>query len=72
MNGDATITLQTSNDTLIIPLDATSTRDDKTYVQVKTGEGKTEEREISTGIETDTQLEVLSGLSENDEIVLPE
>jgi RND family efflux transporter MFP subunit len=72
MNGEATITLQTSNDTLIIPLDATTSRDDKTYVRVKVGENQAEEREIVTGIENDEQVEVISGLSENDEIVLPQ
>lgn len=72
MNGDATITLKTSKDTLIVPLDATTIRNEKTYVQVKTGENQTEEREITTGIETDEEVEVLSGLSENEEIVLPE
>lgn len=72
MNGDATITLETKADTLSIPLDSISERDNKTYVEVKTGEDTTEEREILVGIETEDRVEVLSGLSESDLIVLPE
>lgn len=72
MNGDATITLQTRENALSVPLDATSIKDGKTHVKVKTGENQAEEREITTGLETDEKIEVLSGLNESDEIVLPE
>lgn len=72
MNGDATVTLETKENALAIPLDATILKDGKTYVQVKTGENQVEDRLIQTGIETNDQVEVLEGLRETDEVVLPE
>lgn len=72
MNGDVTIKLGKSENAITIPLLATRTRSGKTYVDVKVQGSKTEEREIETGIETDERIEVISGLSENDEIAVPE
>lgn len=72
MNGDVTIKLGRSENTLTIPLLATRSRSGKTYVDVRTGETTYEEREIETGIETEERVEVVSGLSESDEILVPE
>jgi RND family efflux transporter MFP subunit len=72
MNGDVTIKLGKSENAFTIPLLATRTRSGKTYVDVKVAGSKTEEREIETGIETDERIEVVSGLSENDEVAVPE
>ena len=72
MNGDATIELTKVEQALTVPLNATRIRDDKIYVDVRTGEKTTEEREITTGKETDDVVEVLSGLSESDQVLLPE
>ncbi len=72
MNGDAKILLEEKESVLTIPAVALIQRDDKMYVNVKTGENKSEEREITVGLETDELVEILSGLSESDEIVIPE
>ncbi len=72
MNGDASIKLESIDDALVIPLIATKERDGKTYVDVRTGENQVEEREITIGLETETELQVLSGLSASDQIALPE
>lgn len=72
MNGDVTIKLGKSENALTIPLLATRTRSGNTYVDVKVDGNKTEEREIETGIETDERIEVVSGLSETDQIAVPE
>ncbi len=73
MNGDVTIKLGKSEDALTIPLLATRTRSGKTYVDVRIGDtDNTEERLIETGIETEERIEVISGLSENEEIAVPE
>lgn len=72
MNGDVTIKLGRSENALTIPLLATRSRSGKTYVDVRTGETSFEEREIETGIETEDRIEVVSGLSESDEILVPE
>ncbi|MCA9368977.1 efflux RND transporter periplasmic adaptor subunit [Candidatus Woesebacteria bacterium] len=72
MNGDAEVILSQKEDVLYIPIIATIQRDDKTFVEVKVDENKVEEREIETGIESEEYIEVISGLSESDLIVLPE
>lgn len=72
MNGDIKILVEEKENVLTIPSIALIERDDKTFVLVKSGENKTEEREIETGLETDELVEVLSGLDESDEIVIPE
>lgn len=72
MNGDIEIVLEEKEDVLTIPAIAIIQRDEKIYVMVKSGENTTEEREIEIGLETDELVEVLSGLSESDEVVIPE
>jgi membrane fusion protein, macrolide-specific efflux system len=71
MGGDIAIELQTVNNILTIPYIATRARGDKIYVDVRTGERSFEERQIKTGLETDDQVEVLEGLKETEEILLP-
>ncbi len=72
MNGDAKILLEEKENVLTVPAIALIQRDEKIYVNVKTGENEAEEREVLIGLETDDQAEILSGLSESDEIVVPE
>jgi len=72
LNGDAKIVLNQKADALTIPLVSTRERDGKVYVELKTGEDIFEEREITLGLQTDEIVEVLSGLNESEEIVLPE
>ncbi len=72
MNGDIKILLEEKQNVLTIPSIALIQRDDTTYVNVKTGENQSEEREVTVGLETDELVEILSGLSESDEVVIPE
>lgn len=72
MNGDIKILLEKKDNVLTVPAIALIQRDDKTYVQVKTGKNTSEEKEITIGLETDELVEVLSGLSESDEVLIPE
>lgn len=70
MDGDAVISLREIEDTLVIPIDATHQEDDKDYVLVKIGDDKVlTKKYVKLGIETDDNIEVLEGLSENDQIV---
>jgi multidrug efflux pump subunit AcrA (membrane-fusion protein) len=72
MNGDALIKLAEKR-CLTIPLDAISKRDGKVFVSVKAdNQEQKEEREIKVGLESEDEIEVLEGLSENDQVVLPE
>lgn len=73
MNGDAVIKIAEKPDVLTVPIDAISEHDDKVFVEVKAdNKDQKEEREIKTGLESDNDVEVLEGLSENDLVVLPE
>lgn len=72
MNGDIAIELKRVPNALVIPLNATRQRDGKTYVDVRTGETTYQEREIEVGTETDELIEVTGGLTERDQILLPE
>lgn len=72
MNGDVEIILDTKENVLTIPFEATRERDNKVYVDIRVENDEYEEREIEVGLETEDYVEVTSGLSENDEILIPE
>jgi HlyD family secretion protein len=72
MNGDVEIVLDQRQNVLTVPLNATRERGDRLLVDVKTGEQTIEERVLVPGLETDEYVEVLHGLTEQDEIVVPE
>jgi len=72
MNGDVAIILEEKFDVLAIPIEAIRERDNRVFVDVLVAENTIEEREIETGLETDDYIEVISGLSESDRVVLPE
>jgi RND family efflux transporter MFP subunit len=72
MNGDIAIELESKAAVLTVPLIVTRQRDGKVYVDVRTGAHSYEEREIQIGLETDENVEVLSGLQEEDEVLSPE
>lgn len=72
MSGDVEIELDTRQNVLTIPFESTRERGNQVYVDVKTENDEAEEREIKTGLETEDYVEVLEGLSENDEVLIPE
>lgn len=69
MDGDASIILSQSENTLIIPSTAILEQGDQKFVYVDIN-GKLDKKSITTGIESDEKTEVLSGLSENDSVVI--
>lgn len=71
MNGDVSIKLAEKTDALVIPIQAISEKDGKTLVDVQTENGKIDTREITIGMETDEEIEVLTGLTETDQVVVP-
>lgn len=71
MNGDVSIKLAEKANALVIPIQAISEKDGKTLVDVQTEKGKIETREITIGMETDEEIEVLTGLTETDQVVVP-
>ena len=58
-------------DVLIVPNSAITTRGLQTYVQVMSPDGTIEERAITTGISDWQYTEVIQGLSEGEQVVVP-
>jgi RND family efflux transporter MFP subunit len=69
MNGDASIFIKKSADALTIPLEAIYDDNGQNFVYLKTGNDLIRQN-ITTGIETDLDAEVLSGLTGNETIVI--
>jgi len=70
MNGTVEIVLDKKNEVLAIPSEIVIFRDGKWFVD-KSVNGEVERVGIEVGLETDDYLEVISGLVEGDEVVLP-
>ncbi len=71
MNGEVEILVERKEDVLTVPFIATRFRDDQYYVEVKGPQGEPVERPIEIGLETEDYVEVLSGLSPDDEVLIP-
>jgi HlyD family secretion protein len=73
MTANATIETASRAGVLTIPARALQYENDKPYVQVlkkdEKGQEQVEKREITVGLEGDQDIEILSGLSENEEVV---
>lgn len=67
---EATVTLESKNDTLAIPLEALDQMDGKASVDVVDSSNRIETRQITTGIQTPNDAEVLAGLQEGDQVVV--
>ncbi|MGI5840764.1 MAG: efflux RND transporter periplasmic adaptor subunit [Patescibacteria group bacterium] len=72
MTGDAKIVTAKSENTITIPFSALNEDNGQTYVFVKDEDNQTVRQDIKTGIESDNAIEVLEGLSENDQVVIQE
>jgi len=68
MEGEADIEVATSQNVLVIPLDAVS-GGEEAWVYLLKGEEKVKQK-ISVGLETDDEVEVIDGLAEGDIIVV--
>ncbi|MEU8041335.1 efflux RND transporter periplasmic adaptor subunit [Streptosporangium sp. NPDC049078] len=62
-----TVTVAESAETLYVPAQAVRTRDGVSRVTVRGGA----ERVVETGVRSDRYVEITSGLSENDQVILP-
>jgi RND family efflux transporter MFP subunit len=69
MDGDVTILIKDKSDVLTIPIEAINDDNGQPYVWLKIND-KLERKDIKTGIETDTKVEVLEGLNQNDQVVI--
>lgn len=70
MYGYASLQLERSQDALGVPVQAVSGHGETATVMIVNGRSQLEERKVKTGIETPNIIEILSGLQENDMVVL--
>ncbi len=70
MSGTVEFIQKQVKDVLIIPNKAVTIKDKKQVVKVKTAEGVTEERVVTTGFTDGTQTEVLSGLKMGETLLI--
>jgi RND family efflux transporter MFP subunit len=71
MNGDASIVLKQDPNAMTIPLDALYSNDKgESYVLIKNNSKELFIRPVKTGIETDTDIQILAGLSTNESVVI--
>lgn len=71
MNGEVEILIEKKEDVLTVPFIATRFRDGQYYVEIKGPEGEPVERPIEIGLETEDYVEILNGLSPDDEVLIP-
>ncbi len=67
---EATLTLDRKGDALVVPLQAVNQGSDHTNVLVVDDGNKIQDRQITLGIQTETDAEVLSGLRDGDQVVI--
>ncbi len=67
---EATITLESKNNVLSVPLQAINHNGDETTVLAVTGDNKLESRPVALGIQTSSDAEIISGLEEGDLVVV--
>jgi RND family efflux transporter MFP subunit len=70
MYAETTLTLESRDNVLAVPLDAVSREGDQTTVDIVSPAGKVEQRVVSLGLETSTDAEVVSGLAEGDSVIV--
>lgn len=73
MTANLTIQTNTKADVLMVPVRAIQYEDNQAYVQVLTkdssGKDQLEKRNVTTGIQGDENVEIVSGLNEGDQVV---
>lgn len=69
MSANASIILEAKPDVLAVPASAIKTDNNGSYVQQLDAAGKPQNIPVTTGLTTDTQAEIVSGLKEGDSVV---
>lgn len=69
MNGDATLTINVKLSVLSVPVEAVTERDGKEVVFV-VEKGRAKKRPVTLGLASDTDYEVVSGLSEGEKVIV--
>jgi len=70
MYAEAMLTLEAKDNVLAVPLEALNHEGEQTTVYVASPTGKVEDRVITMGLETSTDAEVVSGLAEDESVIV--
>jgi RND family efflux transporter MFP subunit len=70
MYAETTLTLEARDNVLAVPLEAVTREGDQTTVYVTSPTGKVEIRWVPIGLETSTEVEVISGLAEGESVIV--
>jgi RND family efflux transporter MFP subunit len=70
MYAETTLTLESKDNVLALPLEAVSREDDQTSVDVVSPAGLVENRKVMVGLETSTDAEIVSGLTEGETVIV--
>jgi len=70
MYAETTLTLEAKNNVLAVPLEAVNHEGDQTTVYVVNGASKVEDRVVTIGLQTSTDAEVVSGLTEGESAIV--
>lgn len=70
MDGDAKIILSESKNAITLPIEAIYDDNGTKYVLIKTDDNKIVKRDIKTGIESDTDVEITEGLTDNESVII--
>lgn len=71
MNADAEIVIDEKEDVLYIPIESIDKEDGQEYVYI-VNDGKAIKRQVTTGLKGLAYVEIISGIDEGEEVVVPE
>ena len=71
LTASVTITIEQKDDALTVPNRAIRRSGRDQVVDVQTDDGKTEQRVVQTGLTNDQSTEIMDGLAEGDQVVIP-
>jgi RND family efflux transporter MFP subunit len=71
MTANGSVILERREDVLLVPIQAITTVDGRSTVQVLDEDGRPVEVEVTVGVTSGTRAEIVAGLSEGQEVVLP-
>lgn len=72
MTGDAKIVLEEKQNMLVVPVESLIERNGKSFVDVIDSSGEVERKEIDIGLESEDYVEIISGINESEEVVIPQ
>jgi RND family efflux transporter MFP subunit len=70
MYAETTLTLESRSNTLAVPLEAINHEGDQTTVYIVDANNEIQDRPVTLGVQTSTDAEVLTGLSEGDRAIM--